>query len=202
MPIWNHALYIRNSNYDTWTAHLATNTGEKSQRIQINSSALTDWLNAGFTITSWSFEITSDHATDQGRTPTGSVVGLYSDHAPNNALAQTSGNQKRVTKFSSNYASMLDGMIRYGDTYHFTVKVGATGSRTTVWLAFPQVIINLTKTTTVTAGNKIYASDAYVVVGGTTYKARSDVGVGNPIKYGSTGTTITASYWNSVTITI
>ena len=200
MPIWRKTLYFRRSDYDTYSVQLDVRTAGKHASFTVPPpSDFQAWLDNGFTISSWTVSIESEHTYSGSSTVTLDGLGT----SPQQNIASTSGGGKRVTSYTGNSSNFAIVRMTNGNA-SFRVKVGMTGSasNSTVWLSFPQVKVVLTKTTTVTANNKIYDTDAMITVNGTTYKARSDVAKNNPIKYGSQNTTITASYWNSVTIDI
>lgn len=199
MPTWKHTVYVRRSDYSTWSKNYATNVSDQRIEFSLANSSVLDYINAGFTVTSWTMQADLEPASSSGvnALTRGFIYGRYNG----NVKANFSTRSKIKVSYTGDSSNL--SAVRSGNIFQFGIYVYATPNPVTVtWIAFPEVIVNFSKTTSVTAGNPIYASDAYVVVGGTTHKARSDVGVGNPIKYGSAGTTITASYWNNLTITI
>lgn len=164
-----------------------------------NYNNLLKWLSSGFSYYSLTVQI------DIG--PNGPVtagIGESSTAARTSSQAlayQTGINALTTLSGTTTDATRIAKFFDSSGNHQFYLFVNRTDG--SCWVARAKATVILQKTgTAVTAGNKIEDTDFKITGDFGTALAHSTVAEGNPIKYGSAGTVITASYWNSVVINI
>ena len=164
-----------------------------------NYNNLLKWLSSGFSYYSLTVQIdigpngpvTAGIGEDSTKAKTSSTALAYQTGI--NALTTLSGTTTDATRIAKFFDS--------SGNHQFYLFVNRTDG--SCWVARAKATVILQKTgTAVTAGNKIEDTDFKITGDFGTALAHSTVAEGSPIKYGSAGTVITASYWNSAVINI
>lgn len=199
-PIWRRTLVFDIGS--SWNAQILNYTRQIiiTNNTSSNYNNLLKWLSSGFSYYSLTIQI--DVGPNNATTAAG--IGETSSKAssPSQALVYKTGiNALTTVSGTTTDATRIAKFFNSSGNHQFYLYLTRTDG--SCWVARAKATVVLQKTgTAVTAGNKIQDTDFKITGDFGTALAHSTVAEGNPIKYGSSGTVITASYWNSAIINI
>lgn len=199
-PIWRRTLVFDIGS--SWNAQILNYTRQViiTNNTSSNYNNLLKWLSSGFSYYSLTVQI------DVGPNGTVPAAGIGETasiaQSSSRALAyKTVINSLTTLSGTTTDATRIAKFFNSSGNHQFYLYISRIDG--SCWVARAKATVVLQKTgTAVTAGNKIEDTDFKITGNFGTALAHSTVAAGNPIKYGSAGTVITASYWNSAIINI